>query len=145
MKKKASLTKEEKQWFKFKEEEEVEVCGESEGSKDTWYYAKIMKQPNRKNKTKILVEYYRWMASEQGLKRHQNWVKPCSIRPLPPRVAHPVFDCYQEVDAFYNDGWKKGSIDGVHDKVSRYTVYFPLSKDKLDFGVKELRVHLSLG
>ncbi|KAF9605563.1 hypothetical protein IFM89_017582 [Coptis chinensis] len=128
----------------FKEMQQVELRGEDEGYKDTWYTGKIIKFPNRKAKTWIFVEYDKLLASdEHGTRKpHRKFVNPCSIRPLPVKMPNEVvYECYQQVDAFYNNGWKKGLILKVHDKLPRrYTVYFPLSKEQVDFGAEMLRV-----
>ncbi|KAF9604675.1 hypothetical protein IFM89_009111 [Coptis chinensis] len=119
--------------MELKEGQEVEVLDEKNGFKDTWYHAKIIKL-NRM----ILVEYDNlWATDQQGSQRLRDFVKKCSVRPLPPREPNQIFECYQEVDAYHNDGWKKGTIIEVDKKLLRFTV-FTVLKEKVDFGAENL-------
>ncbi|KAF9592815.1 hypothetical protein IFM89_017434 [Coptis chinensis] len=119
----------------FKVGDEVEVNGDNnEEFKDTWFTAKIIKLTDRKP-AKILIQY--------EVSKYKKFVNPNGIRPLPPpKEANEVFECLQVVDAFYKNGWKKGRIFKlVINKNVRFTVYFPGSNERVDFGAEMLRVH----
>ncbi|KAL1802203.1 hypothetical protein ACET3Z_030850 [Daucus carota] len=61
------------------------------------------------------------------------------LRPPAPRESSRGFGFGEEVDAYHNDGWWEGVI--TRDNEGVFTVYFRGTKEELEFGAEELRVH----
>lgn len=64
------------------------------------------------------------------------------LRPSPPRERSSyAFEPGDEVDAFYNDGWREGVIAITSAGSSKFSVYLRDLKRQLDFECPELRLH----
>lgn len=89
----------------------------------------------------IVVEYKTLMADESGTKPLRETLDVVQLRPLPPREKRDRdFKFSEEVDAYYNDGWWEGVVTGVLPG-DRYSVFFRATREQLEFGRSELRLH----
>ncbi|PIA47846.1 hypothetical protein AQUCO_01400439v1 [Aquilegia coerulea] len=126
----------------FKKGQEVEVTTDEEGFEDSWYVATILRKSFSKNKYK--VKYFGLLNDDES-EPLTEYVEIYNIRPLPPKETVRVtqsFELNQEVDAFLNDGWWKGVIHGVIIEGLKFSVFFPPTKEILEFDQTDLRAHI---
>ncbi|KAL6958234.1 hypothetical protein U1Q18_046523 [Sarracenia purpurea var. burkii] len=125
----------------FKKGSEVEISSNDEGFRGAWYMGTVIRPPSRTSKDKkFLVEYKTLMADEAGKKRLRETLDVVQLRPPPPREPRRSFKFSEEVDAYYNDGWWEGVITEVHEG-DRYSIFFRGTREQLQFGSSELRLH----
>ncbi|KAF8401282.1 hypothetical protein HHK36_012215 [Tetracentron sinense] len=117
---------------------EVEVSSDEEGFRGAWFAATVIRSASKKKK--LLVEYQSLMADEKGSKPLREFIDAVHVRPRPPRELDPSFKKSEEVDAFCNDGWWEGIIINVLEN-SRFSVFFRGSREQIEFGISELRLH----
>ncbi|KAK7269449.1 hypothetical protein RIF29_22175 [Crotalaria pallida] len=115
----------------------VEVSSDDEGFRGSLYTAKVVR---RLPDDRVVIEYDSLMANESGSKPLREVLKLHQLRPLPPVETGREFKFGDEVDAYHNDGWWEGHItqecgDG------RFAVYFRVSREQIEFGKEELRLH----
>ncbi|GAB4830605.1 hypothetical protein Ancab_020371 [Ancistrocladus abbreviatus] len=123
----------------FKKGAIVEVSSEDSGLRGSWYTATILRSISRKS-NKIFIEYHNLTADDEGKKPLREFVKCVLVRPIPPRESNRKFQLSEEVDAYHNDGWWEGVVTEVLAD-SRYAVFFRCSREQIDFGESELRLH----
>ncbi|KAF8394707.1 hypothetical protein HHK36_020924 [Tetracentron sinense] len=122
---------------KFSEGAVVEVSSDEEGFQGAWFTATIISTIGN---DKFLVEYHS-LKTDDETKPLREEADALHIRPSPPET--PMVDSFsrlEEVDALYNDGWWVGVIAKVLSN-SRYIVYFRNTKEELELGHSELRLH----
>ncbi|KAF5194664.1 hypothetical protein FRX31_015747 [Thalictrum thalictroides] len=132
----------EKKGKDFRKGQEVEITSEEEGFEDSWFVANIVGKSFSRNKYKVK---YQSLLNDDETQPLTDYVEIYNIRPIPPKEtlgATRSFEIDQQVDAFLNDGWWKGVINGVIDEGSRYSVFFPPTKEILEFDQFDLRAHL---
>ncbi|GMH10414.1 hypothetical protein Nepgr_012255 [Nepenthes gracilis] len=115
----------------------VEVSSDEDGFLGAWFAATILYAVE---KDKFLVEYkdLRTEDDKDFLKEHADTLH---IRPCPPETSRvDEFKQFEEVDAWYNDGWWVGVISKILDK-SKYVVYFKGSNEEIEFEHSDLRLH----
>lgn len=122
----------------FKKGAEVEISSNDEGFRGAWYAGTVIRPANSKNK--VLVEYKTLMADDSGTKPLRETLNVVQLRPPPPREHSRSFKFSEEVDAYFNDGWWEGVITEVL-PLDRYSVFFRGTREQMDFGHLELRVH----
>ncbi|KAL4308705.1 hypothetical protein GQ457_01G002690 [Hibiscus cannabinus] len=121
---------------KFQKDEEVEVTGDEEGFKGSWYGAVIVEY---RGNDKYLVEYSA-IRTEDGMPLRQE-AKAQHIRPRPPELSPVASFCPREVvEVWHNDGWWIGVISAVLTG-SKYVVYFSLTREELEVDHSNLRIH----
>lgn len=123
---------------RFRQGADVEVSSDDDGFRGAWFAATIIAPPSRNNK--LLVQYKTLTANETGSKPLRETVDLVQIRPIPPREVDRSFNFSEEVDAYYDDGWWEGVIMEVLDN-SRYSVFFRGSREQIEFGKSDLRLH----
>ncbi|KAB1200481.1 Late embryogenesis abundant protein 76 [Morella rubra] len=115
----------------------VEVSIDEDGLRGSWFAATIVKAVG---KDKFLVEYQSLRTDDDsGFLREE--IDSRHVRPYPPETL--VIDCFnlfEEVDAFYNDGWWVGVISKVRIG-PKYLVYFEDTDDEREFEHSDLRPH----
>lgn len=117
----------------------VEVKGNEESNKGLWFPAIIMKSLGRR---KYLVQY-QTLISGDGTQLYQEAFAPC-IRPSPPLVQRKEpFKPFEQVDAWYNNGWWAGQIHKAFPSRD-YSVHFQTTDEILAFQHFELRPHHDL-
>ncbi|PIA45385.1 hypothetical protein AQUCO_01700734v1 [Aquilegia coerulea] len=127
---------------KFVKGEEVEVSTEEEGFEDSWFAATVIGRSKSRNK--YLIEY-KTLLHQSGTKPLRESVQFSMLRPVPPQETISTtrsFQLDEEVDAYLNDGWWKGVINKIVSEGSRYSVFFPPTKEILEFDQMDLRGHL---
>lgn len=122
----------------------VEVICQDEGFGGSLYEARIVRSmPKLRRYT---IEYEALKSEADPAKNHRETVSATHIRPRPNTVRRLSFEVGEKVDAFHNDGWWAGEISKVLDGGKRYAVRFPDShnggKEKMEFGLDEIRVHM---
>nr|XP_043639267.1 protein AGENET DOMAIN (AGD)-CONTAINING P1 [Erigeron canadensis] len=119
---------------------EVEISSNDNGFRGAWYSGTVIK-PKNNNKNLMIVEYKTLMADESGTKPLRETLDVIQLRPLPPRdKGDRDFKFSEEVDAYYNDGWWEGVVTAVLPG-DRYSVFFRATREQLEFGKSELRIH----
>ncbi|XP_059648410.1 protein AGENET DOMAIN (AGD)-CONTAINING P1 [Cornus florida] len=124
----------------FQKGSEVEISSNEDGFRGAWYTGTVIRPASSKTKNKILVEYKTLMADEKGSKPLRESVDVVQLRPIPPRESSRSFEFSAEVDACYNDGWWEGVITEVLAN-KRYSVFFRGTREQIEFGQSELRLH----
>lgn len=133
----------------FHKGSEVEISSNDDGFRGAWYAGTVIRPASTKTKTtsttstnnkKLLVEYKTLMADEGGKKPLREALDVVQLRPPPPRESRRSFKFSEEVDAYHNDGWWEGVITEVLEN-ERYSVFFRGTREQLDFGSEELRLH----
>ncbi|KAK6160953.1 hypothetical protein DH2020_004334 [Rehmannia glutinosa] len=115
----------------------VEVKSDEQGYRGSWYPAGIVKSLGRR---KYLVEY-QTLKTDDGTQLHKEEADALCIRPCPPVVQRKhLYKPFEEVDAWYNDGWWVGQICKAL-KGRKYSVYFNTTNETLEFQHSELRPH----
>ncbi|WOG87233.1 hypothetical protein DCAR_0206456 [Daucus carota subsp. sativus] len=121
----------------FKKGAQVEVNLEEPGFRGSWFTGTVIRAVTKKTR-KLFIEFDT-LRSDDGSKPLRELVDVILARPIPPRERFRSFK-FEEVDAYYNDGWWEGVITGVHED-DRYTVYFRPSKEEIQFRGSDLRLH----
>ncbi|KAF6139780.1 hypothetical protein GIB67_024057 [Kingdonia uniflora] len=117
---------------------DIEVSSEEEGLKGSWYAATVLRGVSKKNK--IFLEY-KTLLTEGTTKPLREFVDVINVRPIPPRDVERVeYEISDEVDAFHDDGWWEGIVTKVLGGF-RYVLYFRRSREEIEFGAKDLRLH----
>lgn len=128
----------------FKKGSTVEISSNDDGFRGAWYSGTVIRPaPSRSkdNNRKVLIEYETLMADQAGKKRLRETLDWVQLRPPPPRDPHRrSFKFSEEVDAYYNDGWWEGVVTEVLEN-DRYSVFFRGTREQIEFGGAELRVH----
>lgn len=115
----------------------VEVGGVKEGFQVSWYAAVIV---DLIGIDKFLVEYQR-VKTLNGTALLKDSVDASNIRPCPPetpQIGH--FKKFQEVDAWYRDGWWVSDIVKVLDDYN-YRVYVRSTNEEVTLEHSNLRLH----
>ncbi|KAF6168795.1 hypothetical protein GIB67_012193 [Kingdonia uniflora] len=121
----------------FIKRSEVEVSSEK-GLKGSWYTATVLRGVSKKKK--IFLEYKN-LLTDRSCKPLREFVDVINVRPVPPRdVGRVRYEISDEVDAFHDDGWWEGIVTEVLGS-SRYSLYFRRSKEEIEFGAANLRLH----
>lgn len=121
----------------FSEGTRVEVSSDEDGFHGAWFAATIVKMIE---KGKFIIQY-ECLRNDDDTEFLREEVDALHIRPYPPEtVVVDHFHMFEEVDALYNDGWWVGVISKVR-RQSRYTVYFRVTDEELDFEHSDLRLH----
>ena len=121
---------------KFKKGRIVEVSNDEEGYKGAWFVATIV---DLIGKDKFLVEY-RDLITDDGTQLLKEEVDARFIRPCPPEVTFVgSFEQFQEVDAWYNDGWWEGVVLEVVNSRECFVSF--IHNDVLKFENSKLRPH----
>lgn len=123
----------------FKKGAEVEVSSDDDGFRGAWFAATVVRSPSRRT-NKLLVQYKSLVTDRSRSKPLIEAVRTGQVRPLPPSEPIPVFSSGEKVDAFLNDGWWEGIVDKVLDD-SRYSVFFSVTNEYMEFNQSELRIH----
>lgn len=122
---------------KFSKGTMVEARSNKEGYQGSWYTAVVIDSIGN---DKFLVEYQTlWTDGEAELLKEN--VDASFIRPCPseiPQIDH--FDQFQEVDAWYNDGWSVGHIFKVLDEC-KYIVHLGSTDEEITLEHSKLRPH----
>ncbi|KAF9592698.1 hypothetical protein IFM89_016775 [Coptis chinensis] len=123
----------------FREGMLVEVCSDDSDLRGAWFIATVIKAFNKRNK-KVQIQYHTLTVDEKGTKPLKEFVLMVNLRPLPPREKDYNFKMNDEVDAYYNDGWWEGFVT-MEKEGDRFVVYFRGSKEEIEFGKSDLRLH----
>ena len=121
----------------FKKGAKVEVNLEDPGFRGSWFTGTVIRTVTKKTR-KLFIEFDN-LRSDDGSKPLREHVNVILSRPIPPRESVRTFK-FEEVDAYYNDGWWEGVITKVHGG-DMYTVYFRPSKEEIVFSGSDLRLH----
>ena len=119
---------------------QVEISSNDPGFRGSWFTGSILKRASSKNPNKFLVQYTHLFQDDAGTKPLKETINAVDIRPLAPRERARKFKFAEEVDAFYNDGWWEGVITNELEN-GKFHVYFKRSKEQLEFGEDQLRLH----
>lgn len=123
----------------FKKGAEVEISSNDPDFRGSWYMGTVMSRSRTKNKNNVFVEYKTLMNERDETKPLREKLDIVQLRPPAPRESSRGFGFGEEVDAYHNDGWWEGVI--TRDNEGVFTVYFRGTKEELEFGAEELRVH----
>ncbi|KAF5194805.1 hypothetical protein FRX31_015608 [Thalictrum thalictroides] len=127
---------------KFMKGEEVEVSTDEEGFEDSWFAATVIGLSRSRNK--YIIEY-KTLLNRRGTNPLREYVHLSKLRPVPPKETISTtryFQLDEEVDAYLHEGWWKGVINKIISEGSRYSVFFPPTKEVLEFDQADLRNHL---
>nr|GME06246.1 duf724 domain-containing protein 3 [Ipomoea batatas] len=115
----------------------VEATSFEEGYHGSWYTAVIFDSigPN-----KFLLEYQTLRTDDESEPLKEK-ADAFNIRPCPPLIHRfDRFKMFEEVDAWYNDGWWEGLISKVLDGLN-YVVYFWTTNEEIEFAHHGIRPH----
>lgn len=118
----------------------MEISSNDPGFRGSWFTASILKRVSSRNPIKFLVQYTHLFEDDAGTKPLKETINAVDIRPLAPREKARKFKFGEEVDAFQNDGWWEGVITKDLEN-GKFHVYFKRSKEQLEFGEDQLRLH----
>ncbi|KAG9157069.1 hypothetical protein Leryth_009116 [Lithospermum erythrorhizon] len=140
----------------FKVGTRVEVTSSIIGFQNSWYKATIICPPesnnisnNKSKKSKndcIWVEYDTVFDEFDPLKKFQEFTDTLLIRPLPPnhtKCTH--FEKYDNVDAYYKEGWFGGVVVDVMNDGLEYLVAFLHPYEEFVFQKEKIRDHFEWG
>ncbi|GAA0146762.1 hypothetical protein LIER_06640 [Lithospermum erythrorhizon] len=140
----------------FKVGTQVEVTSSIIGFQNSWYKATIICPPesnnisnNKSKKSKndcIWVEYDTVFDEFDPLKKFQEFTDTSLIRPLPPnhtKCTH--FEKYDNVDAYYKEGWFGGVVVDVMNDGLEYLVAFLHPYEEFVFQKEKIRDHFEWG
>ncbi|GAB2229021.1 hypothetical protein Droror1_Dr00023156 [Drosera rotundifolia] len=114
----------------------VEVSSDEDGFQGAWFAASVVEKVGNK----YLIEY-KDLRTEDDMEFTKEEVDALHIRPYPPEISKTDrFKLYEEVDAWYNDGWWVGVISKVMSG-SKYLVYFKVTNEEMQFKHSDLRLH----
>ncbi|XP_038999207.1 protein AGENET DOMAIN (AGD)-CONTAINING P1-like isoform X2 [Hibiscus syriacus] len=120
---------------------QIEISSNDPGFLGSWYTGVLIKRaPSKKPNNKFVVEYTHLFEDEAGTKPLRETADAVDLRPPAPREKVRKFKFSEEVDAFHNDGWWEGVITKELEN-GRFHVYFKRSKEQLEFGEDQLRLH----
>ncbi|KAK6288503.1 hypothetical protein POUND7_000044 [Theobroma cacao] len=119
---------------------QVEISSNDPGFRGSWYIGTIIKRVSKRNPNKFLVEYTHLFQDEAGTKPLKETINAADLRPLAPRERARKFKFGEEVDAYHHDGWWEGMITKELEN-GKFHVYFKRSKEQLEFGEDQLRLH----
>ncbi|CAK8572551.1 unnamed protein product [Lathyrus sativus] len=123
--------------FMFKPGTLVEVCSDEDGLKGVWFSATLVEA---KAGWKFVVEYESLLDDDYS-KLLREEISLFQIRPRPPKTDDvEQFKFFDEVDAYYRDGWWVGVVSKVLED-SKYIVYFRNSNEEMEFQHSQLRLH----
>ncbi|KAI3980771.1 hypothetical protein MKX01_025336 [Papaver californicum] len=126
----------------FQKGDEVEVCSNEEGFRGAWFSGKVLRTVN-KNK-KIYIQYDNLVEDEKTLKPLKEFIDVFNVRPIPPQHPDDEKKNYKVsdfVDAFHEDAWWEGVVTKILENGNRFVLYFRDSKEELEFGKNQLRLH----
>ncbi|XP_019174196.1 PREDICTED: uncharacterized protein LOC109169756 isoform X2 [Ipomoea nil] len=115
----------------------VEATSFEEGYHGSWYTAVIFDSigPN-----KFLLEYQTLRTDDESEPLKEK-ADAFNIRPCPPLIHRfDRFKMFEEVDAWYNEGWWEGLISKVLDGLN-YVVYFWTTNEEIEFAHHGIRPH----
>ncbi|KAI5654421.1 hypothetical protein M9H77_31608 [Catharanthus roseus] len=121
--------------MEFQIGDKVEVIGNDKGFEGSYYTAKVI---SKKNAYRYKVEY-ETLLNEDQFEPLKEVVNSNYLRPMPPNVPEICYSLDEWVDAYENDGWWFGLIDGKFG--SDYFVYFPTTQEEKPFPLDKLRIH----
>ncbi|KMZ58565.1 hypothetical protein ZOSMA_767G00060 [Zostera marina] len=134
---------EEKMNPKFIAGDKVEVRNEDDGFRGSWYEATIYRSMPRVRRYTIT---YTTLLSDDNTQPLRETVDWNNVRPRPtPVIVSDAFKVGCEVEAYCNDGWWIGKVKDVvksSDDGVGYRVWFPESKEEIEFRREEVREHL---
>lgn len=137
----------------FKKGAPVEISSDEDDFRGAWFMGTIINRSRtNKDKNKVFVEYKTLMSEQDETKFLREKVDIVQLRPPAPReMGRRNFGLGDEVDAYHYDGWWEGVITRINqedivngddnDGDCKYTVYFRGTREELDFGSSELRIH----
>ncbi|KAI4301687.1 hypothetical protein L6164_034939 [Bauhinia variegata] len=125
----------------FKPGSAVEINPADEGFGGSWYEGTVIRRCSSKNNaSQFLVEYKTIMETQDTSKPLQEKVDAALLRPVPPKDTNREFKFGEVVDAYFNEGWWEGAITQDLGN-GRFTVYFRGTKEQIEFGKEDLRLH----
>ncbi|XVF41747.1 hypothetical protein PTKIN_Ptkin01aG0305000 [Pterospermum kingtungense] len=119
---------------------QVEISSNDPGFRGSWFTGTVLKRTPSRNPDKFLVQYTHIFQDEAGTKPLKENINAVDLRPLAPRETSRKFKFGEEVDAFNDDGWWEGVITKELEN-GKFHVYFKSSKEQLEFGENQLRLH----
>lgn len=128
----------------FEKGDRVEVSRGDSNSTCSWFPASIIRPFPSKHKGQIYVEYETHSSADEDetdtKRRRRDYVCATNVRPLPPVELHRYFKVGENVDAFHDKAWRRGTIVDILEE-SRYAVSFEGVVEPLEFDQWNLRLH----
>lgn len=90
--------------------QKIEVIGKDEGFEGSYYAAKVISKEGQANQYK--VEYFTLLKEDESGPL-QELLPADLIRPYPPDIQNDAFSLDEVVNAYFNDGWWIGLIEGT--------------------------------
>lgn len=118
---------------------QIEISSNDEGFRGAWFAGTVAGPISKDNK--VLVEYQTLMSDETGSDPLREKLDVVQLRPPAPRELRRRFKFSEEVDAYHNDGWWEGVITRVNREEDLCTVFFRTTREEMDFGPSDLRLH----
>ncbi|WOG82984.1 hypothetical protein DCAR_0102157 [Daucus carota subsp. sativus] len=129
----------------FKKGALVEISSDEPDFRGAWFLGTVISRSRAKQKNQVFVQYHTLMSDHDETKFLREKVDVIQLRPPAPREMGRAFSLGEEVDAYHLDGWWEGVITRISGQDSaggaRYSVYFRGTREELDFGADELRLH----
>ncbi|EOA30548.1 hypothetical protein CARUB_v10013669mg [Capsella rubella] len=121
----------------FNNEMMVEVRSDERGYEGSWFSAKIISYLGDNRYT---VEYQTLKTDDEGELLKEE-ARGSDIRPIPPPLIPKAYryKLYEDVDAWYNEGWWSGRVYTINYNYTRYGVYFKTNDERLEFAYSDLR------
>ncbi|KAI8565956.1 hypothetical protein RHMOL_Rhmol02G0002000 [Rhododendron molle] len=133
----------------FEKGDKVEVTkgGDDNNSSSccSWFPASILRPFPAKHKGQIYVQYETHSEEDdtetETKRRRREYVSASNVRPSPPLELHRYFKFGENVDAFHDKAWRRGTIKDILEE-SRYAVSFEgVLEEQLVFDQWNLRLH----
>ncbi|KAF5739912.1 hypothetical protein HS088_TW12G01124 [Tripterygium wilfordii] len=124
----------------FKPGSPVEISSNEEGFRGSWFTGTVIGLASPGDPSRLHVEYTSLFVDEEGTAPLREIVDTVMLRPVQPPEKEREFKFDEEVDAFHSDGWWEGVITKEEGE-GRFTVYFRRSKEEMEFGKEQLRLH----
>ncbi|KAL2469072.1 agenet domain-containing protein [Forsythia ovata] len=120
----------------------VEISSKDEGFQGSWFQGTVLGYRKSKSNScmKVLVRYKTLMKDKEGTRRLKEELDAMQLRPALPPENCRRFESYEEVDAYYHDGWWAGIITEVLGE-DKYSVFFRDSREQRCFKAARLRRH----
>ncbi|XP_058203732.1 protein AGENET DOMAIN (AGD)-CONTAINING P1-like isoform X1 [Rhododendron vialii] len=133
----------------FEKGDKVEVTkgddDDNSSSCCSWFPASILRPFPAKHKGQIYVQYETHSEEDdtetETKRRRREYVSASNVRPSPPLELHRYFKVGENVDAFHDKAWRRGTIKDILEE-SRYAVSFEgVLEEQLEFDQWNLRLH----
>ncbi|KAL8540948.1 hypothetical protein ACS0TY_002279 [Phlomoides rotata] len=125
----------------FKKGAQIEISSDDDDLNGSWFAGTVIRPPKGRS-NKVLVEYATLVEEGPDRRPLREVLDLVQLRPPPPLENRAAFKSDEFVDAYHDDGWWEGFITQVAGPGrDTYKVFFPRSKEQMEFKAAQLRPH----